>query len=109
MFTLLAHGAFVTMIDKTAYDGWLDSVAYDRIGELLGEARANRAHFGHQPVREVGIYFSTRRRDWIGRDKPAPWFQSAQVDGLQPGGAVFSLNVPFWPGTLKPRRKSRLL
>jgi hypothetical protein len=78
MFTLLAHGAFVTMIDKTAYDGWLDPVAYDRIGELLDEARADRAHFGHQPVREMGIYFSTRTRDWIGRDKPANWFQSVQ-------------------------------
>jgi hypothetical protein len=78
MFTLLAHGAFVTMIDKTAYDGWLDPVAYDRIGELLGEARTKRAQFGHTPVREVGIYFSARSRDRIGRDKPAIWFQSVQ-------------------------------
>lgn len=78
MFTLLAHGAFVTMIDKTAYDGWLDPVAYERIGELLGEARAKRAQFGHPPVLEVGIYFSARSRDWIGRDKPAIWFQSVQ-------------------------------
>ncbi len=78
MFTLLAHGAFVTMIDKTAYDGWLDPVAYDRIGALLGEARAKRKHFGHAPVREVGLYFSARTRDWIGRDKPATWFQSVQ-------------------------------
>lgn len=78
IFTLLAHGAFVTMIDKTAYDGWLDPVAYDRIGELLGEAKAKRAYFGHTPVREVGIYLSARSRDWIGRDKPASWFQSVQ-------------------------------
>ncbi|MHB1305489.1 MAG: hypothetical protein ACYC23_00235 [Limisphaerales bacterium] len=78
MFTLLAHGAFVTMIDKTAYDGWLDPVAYDRIGALLGEARTKRAQFGHVPVSEVGIYFSARTRDWIGRDKPATWFQSVQ-------------------------------
>jgi hypothetical protein len=78
MFTLLAHGAFVTMIDKTAYDGWLDPVAYHRIGELLEEARAKRAQFGHTPVREVGIYFSARSRDWIGRDKPATWFLSVQ-------------------------------
>ena len=78
MFTLLAHGAFVTMIDKTAYNGWLDPVAYDRIGALLGEARAQRAQFGHAPVLEVGIYFSVRSRDWIGRDKPANWFQSVQ-------------------------------
>jgi hypothetical protein len=78
MFTLLAHGAFVTMIDKTAYDGWLDPVAYDRIGALLGEARGKRAQFGHAPVRDVGIYFSSRSRDWVGRDKPATWFQSVQ-------------------------------
>jgi len=78
MFTLLAHGAFMTMIDKTAYDGWLDPVAYDRIGKLLGEARAKRTHFGHQPVREVGIYFSARTRDWIGRDKPQTYYPSVQ-------------------------------
>jgi hypothetical protein len=68
MFTLLAHGAFVTMIDKTAYDGWLDPVAYDRIGNLLGEARHKRTHFGHQPVNEVGIYFSSSnaRLGWKG-------------------------------------------
>ncbi|MCL4176803.1 MAG: hypothetical protein KJ072_03525 [Verrucomicrobia bacterium] len=78
MFTLLAHGAFVTMIDKTAYDGWLDPVAYTRFGELLGEARAKRAQFGQTPVREVGIYFSARTRDWIGRDKPATYYQSVQ-------------------------------
>lgn len=78
MFTLLAHGAFVTMIDKTAYDGWLDPVAYGRIGELLHEARAKRAQFGHLPVAEVGIYFSHRTRDWVGRDKPAAYFQGVQ-------------------------------
>lgn len=78
MFTLLAHGAFVTMIDKTAYDGGLDPVAYERIGALLGEARRKRAEFGHAPVRDVGIYFSARSRDAIGREQPAPWFQSVQ-------------------------------
>lgn len=78
LFTLLAHGAFVTMIDKTAYDGWLDPVAYDRIGALLGEARNKRKEFGQVPVREVGLYFSARSRDWLGRDKPAAWFQSVQ-------------------------------
>ncbi|MBL9135097.1 MAG: hypothetical protein JNK85_04480 [Verrucomicrobiales bacterium] len=76
MFTLLAHGAFVTMIDKTAYDGWLDPVAYDRIGAVLAEARAQRREFGHVPVRDVGIYFSARSRDWIGRDKPSAWYPS---------------------------------
>jgi len=27
LLTLLAHGAFVTMVDKTGFDGWLNSVA----------------------------------------------------------------------------------
>ncbi len=78
MFTLLAHGAFATMIDKTAYDGWLDPVAYDRIGELLGEARNKRSEFGHSPVREVGIYVSARSRDWLGKDQPTTWYRSIQ-------------------------------
>lgn len=78
MFTLLAHGAFVTMIDKTAYDGWLDPVAYKRIGAVLAEARQKRSHFGHKPVQQVGIYFSSRTRDWVGRGQAAQYFQSIQ-------------------------------
>ncbi len=78
MFTLLAHGAFVTMVDKTAYDGWLDPLAYDRIGEAFAEVRRKREHFGHTPVAEVGIWFSSGTRDWVGRDKPSDYFQSFQ-------------------------------
>jgi hypothetical protein len=76
--TLLSHGAFVTMIDKMAYDGGLDPVAYQRIGDLLREARAKREHFGQPPVREVGLYFSARTRDWVARENPAAYFQSFQ-------------------------------
>lgn len=78
LLTLLAHGAFVTMVDKTAFDGWLDPVAYDRIGAAFAEARAKREHFGHRPLRDVGLYFSSRTRDWVGREKPADYFQSFQ-------------------------------
>ncbi|MGA2865749.1 MAG: alpha-amylase family protein [Verrucomicrobiota bacterium] len=78
LLTLLAHGAFVTLIDKTAFDGWLDPVAYDRFGSLFKEALSKRAHFGHQPVREVGLYFSSRTRDWWGRDHPADYFMAFQ-------------------------------
>jgi len=78
LLTLLAHGAFVTMIDKTAYDGGLDPVAYERIGAAFQEARTKREHFGHKPVMEVGIYFSSRTRDWYGREKPGDYFQSFQ-------------------------------
>lgn len=78
LLTLLAHGAFVTVIDKTAFDGSLDPEAYDRFGQLIAEAERQRAHFGHQPVQEVGIYFSSRTRDWLGREEPSRYFQSFQ-------------------------------
>lgn len=76
LFTLLAHGAFVTMVDKTGLEGSLDPVAYDRIGAAFKEARQKRSHFGQKPVYDVGLYFSSRSRDWIGRDQPMPWMQS---------------------------------
>jgi hypothetical protein len=78
LFTLLAHGAFVTMVDKTGLDGWLDPVAYERIGAAFSEVQAKRAHFGHTPVRDVGLYYSSRTRDWVGREKPAEYFAGFQ-------------------------------
>jgi hypothetical protein len=78
LLTLLAHGAFVTMVDKTGFDGWLDPVAYERIGTAFKEAHAKQAHWGHEPIAEVGIYFSSRTRDWLGREQPADYFQSFQ-------------------------------
>ena len=74
--TLLAHNTFVTMIDKTAFDGWLDPVVYERTGSAFEEALNKREHFGQTPVAEVGLYYSSRSRDWLGRDKPLEWMQS---------------------------------
>jgi hypothetical protein len=97
--TLLAHGAFVTMIDKTGFDGWLDPVAYQRMGRVLGEARQKREHFGQRPFCEVGLYFSSRTRDWIGREQPGQVFQSFQgthqacVTEHVPFGVVLDENV----------------
>ena len=78
LLTLLAHGSLVTVVDKTGFDGWLDPVAYERIGAAFDEARQKRAHFGQTPVQEVGIYYSSRTRDWVGRETPANYFQSFQ-------------------------------
>lgn len=78
LLTLLAHGAFVTIVDKTSFDGWLDPVGYDRIGKAFKEAHEKQNHFGHKPISEVGIYFSSRTRDWVGRDHPETYFQSFQ-------------------------------
>jgi hypothetical protein len=76
LFTLLAHGAFVTMVDKTAFDGSLDPVAYQRIGQLFQEAISKEQHFGHSPIYDVGLYYSSRSRDWVGRENPGQWMQS---------------------------------
>jgi hypothetical protein len=99
MMDLLAHGAFVSMIDKTAFDGSLDPAAYDRLKLLFNEAQSKRPHFGHQPVREVGIYYSCRTRDWMGREKPADYFMAfegahkAMVYEHVPWGVVHEENV----------------
>ncbi|MCP5525047.1 MAG: beta-galactosidase trimerization domain-containing protein [Verrucomicrobiales bacterium] len=78
LLTLLSHGGFVTIVDKTAFDGWLDPVAYERFGAAFREVAAKRSQFGHPAVYEVGLYFSSRTRDWFGRDQPAKYFQSFQ-------------------------------
>ncbi len=78
LMTLLAHGSFVTVVDKTAYDGWLDRVAYHRIGEAFHEAKAGRGSFAGRPLQDVAIYFSSRTRDWFGREQPANYFQAFQ-------------------------------
>ncbi len=78
LLTLLSHGGFVTMVDKTAFDGRLDPVAYERFGAVFREVQAKRMHFGHDTVYEVGLYFSSRTRDWYGRDTPADYFRSFQ-------------------------------
>jgi hypothetical protein len=105
LLTLLAHNAFVTVVDKTGFDGWLDPVAYERIGAAFKETQAKRAHFGQRPVAEVGIYFSSRTRDWMGREKPADYFQSFQgahkalVYEHLPWGVLLDENATL--GTLK--------
>jgi Hypothetical glycosyl hydrolase 6 len=76
LFTLLAHGAFVTVVDKTAYDGTLDPVAYERLKAVFDEAKAKREHFGQPALPGVGIYFSHRSRDWIGREDPSQYWQA---------------------------------
>ena len=96
---MLAHGAFVTVVDKTGFEGLLDPVCYERLGAAFREARAQRAHFGQRPVQDVGIYFSSRTRDWVGREKPADYFQSfqgahkAMVYEHIPWGVVLDENV----------------
>ena len=141
---LLAHGAFVTVVDKTAFDGGLDPLAYERVGAAFADALARREHFGQKAtvevvgqasrlsagrlaletsnaggtpgetggtpaplpqqlgpktVAEVGLYFSSRTRDWFAREKPEDYFQSflgahkALVYEHIPWGVILDENV----------------
>ena len=56
-------GAQMTIVDKTAYDGQLNPVTYQRIGEIFTEAQEKRPHFGQQPWQEIGVYYSAASRD----------------------------------------------
>ncbi len=76
MFTLLAHGGQVTMVDKTPYDGSLDRVAYQRFEILFNEALAKREHFGQPHYAEVGLYYSHRTRDWYAKEEAWRYQQS---------------------------------
>lgn len=76
LMTLLSHGALVTMVDKTTFDGSLDPMAYRRFGEIFNEAKRKREHFGHRPIYDVGLYYSSRSRDWLGKEEPGEWMQS---------------------------------
>jgi len=76
LLTLLSHGAQVTVVDKTAYDGGLDPESFRRLGIAFAEARAKREHFGQPILADVGLYYSTRSRDWYGRETPAKYQQA---------------------------------
>ena len=60
----------MTIVDKTAYDGQLNPVTYQRIGEIFTEAQEKHPHFGQRPWQKVGVYYSAASRDWYGRESP---------------------------------------
>ncbi|MGC9052781.1 MAG: family 10 glycosylhydrolase [Candidatus Hydrogenedens sp.] len=78
LLTLFAHGSFVTMVDKLGFDGTADPIAYNRIGKAFQEIKEKKGFFYHKPVYEVGIYFSSKTRDWVARENPSIYFTSFQ-------------------------------
>lgn len=76
MFALLAHGAQVTIVDKTPFDGSVDPVAYGRMKEVFQEVKRKRDLFGHTPQYDVGLYYSHRARDWYGRGQKEKYQQA---------------------------------
>jgi len=76
ILTYLAHGASCTIVDKAYYEGTLNPLTYERIGEVFAEALAKKDFFGHEPLPEVAVYFSLRTRDWFGREEPIAYFSA---------------------------------
>jgi hypothetical protein len=98
-FTYLAHGAQCTIVDKANYDGSLDEVAYQRIGQAFAEAQAKAEYWGHTPVPEVGLYYSSRSRDWYAREDAPRYFaafagaHSALLQAHIPMGMIMDENL----------------
>ena len=75
--TYLSHGGMPLFVDTPQDDGvTLDPVAYDRMSTVFREVRAKKHEFGHDPVLQVGLYFSSKTRDWYGREDPQRYFRS---------------------------------
>jgi hypothetical protein len=90
VFTYLSHGTHAFVIDDALYDGSLQSQFYDRLGRLFAEAKQKEPYFGFDHVREVGLYYSLKSRDWFGRDKPKQ-YQDAFLGAHR---ALTELHIP---------------
>jgi len=65
--TALAAGGSVMLIDQPFHDGTLDEVAYELMREVFEEIEAKRQTFLGKSVKHIGLYYSTRNRDYFGR------------------------------------------
>ena len=76
-FTYLSHGGMPLFVDTPADDGGtLDPVAYSRMTEVFREFETKKDLFGYGPVHQVGLYFSSRSRDWYGREDPQKYLRA---------------------------------
>jgi Hypothetical glycosyl hydrolase 6 len=96
LFTYLSHGGMPLFVDTPEDDGnTLDDVAYERMGSVFAEAAEKTAWFGYEPVRQCGLYVSSKTRDWYGREDPQRYFKSlmgahrALVESHVPVGMLF--------------------
>ena len=76
VLTYASHGTQCTVVDKVNYDGTLEPLVYERLGQVFGDVRQKHEYFNHKPIQEVGLYFSSRSRDWFGRED-APKYYAA--------------------------------
>ena len=77
MMTYVSHGGMPLIVDTPEDDGnTLDPVAYERFAILFKEVKDKAQYFGHEHLRQVGLYFSAKTRDWYGREDPQRYFQA---------------------------------
>lgn len=99
VLTYAAHGTQCTVVDKVNYDGTLDSLVYERLGQVFGEVRQKHEFFKHKPIQEVGLYYSSRSRNWFGREDAPKYFAAfsgahkALVQSHIPLGMIMDENV----------------
>ncbi|MDA2929535.1 hypothetical protein MYX84_06245 [Acidobacteria bacterium AH-259-O06] len=75
VFTAKMRGANVAIIDKIHHDYSVEPALYERIGKVYGELAEKEPYFEYPSLKEVGLYFSLRTRDWYGRDNVDKYFR----------------------------------
>lgn len=70
LFTAKMRGANVMVIEKILHDYSVRPAVYEMIGNAFGEVKEKEAYFDHPPVKEVGLYYSLRTRDWYDQHNP---------------------------------------
>jgi len=64
LFTAKIRGGNVMVIEKILHDYSVRPAVYDMIGEAFGEVKEKEPYFDHPALKEVGLYYSNRTRDW---------------------------------------------
>ena len=99
IFTFLAHGGMPLFVDTPNDDGTLDRLAYKRMAQVFKDVKKREAYFGFESVKEVGLYFSLKSRDWYGKDDPLRYLEAyvgahkAVVESHRQVSTVFDENV----------------
>jgi len=68
IMTYRANGASVLIVDQPGYNGKIDKVVYDRIGEVYREVKEKESLFDYPSLKHVALYYSAKTRDWYARE-----------------------------------------
>lgn len=64
LFTGKIRGANVMVIEKILHDYSVRPQVYQMIGDAFAEVKEKEPYFDHPALKEVGLYYSVRTRDW---------------------------------------------